>query len=127
MLVMRPFANDALTDRIIYGVIRVHQRLGPGFLEVVYRRALVLELRKQGLHCETEKEILVYYDGVQVGRHVLDLVVDGRVIVETKAVEALNKAHYAQARAYLKATGLSVAILANFGEARADFRRVVLP
>ena len=124
---MRSYVSDPLTDRIIYGVIRVHQRLGPGFVEVVYRRALVVELGKVGLACDTEKEILIYYDGVQVGRHVLDLLVGGKVIVETKAVDALNKLHYAQVRAYLKATGLSVALLVNFGDARADFRRIVLP
>jgi GxxExxY protein len=120
------FANDTLTDRIIHGVIRVHQKLGPGFLEIVYRRALVMELAKLGLTTEVGKEILVYYDDEPVGRHVLDLLVDGRVIVEVKAVDALCKAHYAQVRAYLKASGLAVALLVNFDDARADYRRVEL-
>lgn len=116
--------EDQLTRLIITCIIRVHQTLGPGFLEHVYQNSLVIELRKNGLRLETQKEILVFYDGERVGRHVLDLLVSGTVIVEVKAVDSLCKAHYAQVRAYMKATGSSVAILVNFGAARADFRRI---
>ncbi|HEX2165886.1 MAG TPA: GxxExxY protein [Longimicrobiales bacterium] len=94
-----------LTGRIIQCIIHVHQTLGPGFLESVYRRALVIELRKQKLTTEAEKEIgrsrkgnRVYYDGQEVGKHRLDLLVEGQVIVELKTAEALGKAHYAQVR-----------------------------
>jgi GxxExxY protein len=116
--------DDALTNRIIYCVIRVHQALGPGFLEKVYRRALAIELRKQGLDAEAEKEVVVYYDGQVIGRHYLDFLVQGQVIVEIKTVDAFSKAHYAQMRSYLRATGLCVALLVNFSDQRADFRRV---
>ena len=112
------------TPRVIYCIIRVHQILGPGFVESVYRRALLIELRKQRLRTETEKEIVVYYDEFEVGRHRLDLLVNGQVIVELKTVEFLSKAHYAQIRSYLKATGLRTGLLVNFASERADFRRI---
>ncbi len=89
---------DTLTERIIWGIIQVHQTLGAGFLESVYRRALVSELRKQGLTTEVEHEVGVYYDGHEVGRHRLDLLVEGQVILELKTVESLSNAHYAQVR-----------------------------
>lgn len=115
---------DGLTARVIRCIIRVHQRLGPGFVEKVYRRALLIELRRNDLTTETEKEVVIHYDGFEVGRHRLDLVVEGCLILELKAVDALNKVHYAQVRSYLKATGLDVALLVNFADDRADFRRI---
>jgi GxxExxY protein len=72
------YQHDMLTARIIWCIIQVHQTLGAGFLEGVYRRALVIELRKQGLVTEVEREIGVYYDGHEVGRHRLDLLVEAR-------------------------------------------------
>jgi GxxExxY protein len=116
--------DDRLTDRIIHCIIRVHQILGPGFVESVYRRALLIELRKTRLAVETEKEIVVLYGGYTVGRHRLDIVVEDKVILELKAVDSLNAAHYAQLRSYLKATGLKHGLLINFADDRADFRRV---
>jgi GxxExxY protein len=115
---------NRLTERIIQCIIRVHQILGPGFLEKIYQRALVIELGKQGLLTEVEKSVPVCYSGYEVGRHQLDLLVQGQVIVELKNVEALSKAHYAQVRSYLKATNLNVALLVNFSNQRADFRRI---
>jgi GxxExxY protein len=104
--------------------VTVHRKLGPGFLEVVYRRALLIELRKACLITETEKEFRVFYDGQEVGLHRLDLLVEGQVIIELKTVEHLGKEHYAQVRAYLKATGLRKALLVNFSKERSDFRRI---
>jgi len=121
------YLGDKLTEHIIQCVIQVHQTLGPGFLESVYRRAMLIELRKQGLATEVEKEVVVLYDGHEVGRHRLDLLVEGQVILELKTVEGLSKAHYAQVRSYLKATGLEIALLVNFAGERADFRRVEAP
>ena len=92
------FENDALTRAIIDAIIRVHRQLGPGFLESIYRNALAIELGKQGLQFEPEKEVIVRYDAEPVGRHRLDLVVEGAVVVELKTVEDLSKAHYAQIR-----------------------------
>jgi GxxExxY protein len=121
------FRDEKLTERVIQCVIHVHQRIGPGFLESVYRNALLIELRKRGLATEVEKEIVVYYDEHEVGRHRLDLLVAEQIILELKTVDALSKAHYAQVRSYLKATGLDVALLINFSDVRADFRRIDAP
>ena len=118
------YQEDKLTETIIQCIIKVHQTLGPGFLESVYRRALLVEIKKRNLSAETEKEIVVYYEGVEVGRHRLDILVEDKVIVELKTVDELGKAHYAQVRSYLKATALRVAILVNFSKEKADFRRI---
>ena len=118
------YALDTLTERVIWCIITVHQTLGPGFPESVYRNALVIELGKRGLTSNIEHYIGIVYKGHPVGRHILDLLVDGQLIVEVKAVESLGKAHYAQVRSYLKATGLERALLVNFAGPRADFRRV---
>jgi GxxExxY protein len=123
----REYRSDKITERVIYCIIKVHQELGPGFLESVYRRALHMELQKQGLAIEVEKDVVIYYDGQEVGHHHVDLVVEGRLIVELKTVEALSKAHYAQVRSYLRATGAQRAILVNFSGERADFRRIEQP
>lgn len=123
---MTSHQNDSLTDRIIYCIIRVHQKLGPGYVEAVYRRALIIELEKLSLAVEPEKEVSIFYEDQEVGKHRLDLVVEGKVILELKAVDALSKAHYSQVRSYLKATGLPLALLINFADDRADFRRVEL-
>jgi GxxExxY protein len=120
------YKNDKLTDQIIYCVIRVHQALGPGFQEKIYGRALLIELRKQNLATEIQKDVRIFYDGRDIGFHRLDLVVEGQVILELKTVEALSKAHYAQLRSYLKATGVPLGLLINFASDRADFRRVRL-
>ena len=118
------YQQDKLTETIIECIIQVHQTLGPGFLESIYRKSLLIELRKRDLTVETEKEVTIYYDGQEVGKHRLDLLVAESRIIELKTVEALSKAHDAQVRSYLKATSLSVAILVNFAVERADFRRI---
>lgn len=118
------YGEDKLTEAVIQCIIKVHQSLGPGFLESIYRKALLIELKKCGLHVEDEKEVTVHYEGMEVGRHRLDIVVENKVIVELKTVEHLSEAHYAQVRSYLKATGLRVAILVNFAAEKADFRRI---
>lgn len=118
------YRADELTGRVIECIIHVHRTLGPGFLENVYRRALLIELRKRNLATENEKEFVVHYDGHEVGRHRLDLLVEGQLIIELKTVETLGKAHYAQVRSYLRAARLNVALLVNFALDRADFRRI---
>lgn len=118
---------DDLTGKIIHCVIAVHQTLGPGFGESVYRRALLIELRERNLQFIREQEVIIYYKGTEVGRHRLDIVVEGRVVLELKCVEALGKTQYAQIRSYLKATGLKVGLLINFSGERADYRRVASP
>ncbi|NLI78836.1 MAG: GxxExxY protein [Candidatus Riflebacteria bacterium] len=113
-----------LTDRIIHACIAVHRELGPGFLETIYHQALRIELGKQGIPFETEREIKVFYQGVQVGLHRLDLVVGNEVVVELKTVEDLAGRFYAQVRSYLKAANLQVGLLVNFSGMKIDVRRV---
>ncbi len=122
----KKYEGEALTKMIIEAIIKVHQTLGPGFLESIYRNALILELASRGLSAECEHSINVYYDGKPVGRHVFDIVVNGAVILELKTVESLCPAHYAHLRSYLKAAKINTGLLVNFASDKADFRRVEL-
>jgi GxxExxY protein len=117
---------DDLVYKVIGCMIEVHKQLGPGFLEKVYRKAVEIELREQGLEFESEKEISLQYRGENVGTHRLDLLVEDELVVELKTVETLHKKHYAQVRSYLKATGKPVGLLVNFAEYQLDARRVEL-
>jgi GxxExxY protein len=123
-MVASEYSADTVTGRVIQCVIHVHQVLGPGFLESIYRRALLIELHRRQLKAECEKEVVIRYEGQEVGKHRLDILVEREVVVELKTVESLGKAHYAQVRSYLKATGLAVGLLINFAAHRADFRRI---
>src|SRR5882672_9487995 len=102
-----------LTEKIIGAALRVHRVLGPGFLESVYRRALALELHRDGLAAEEEKPLKVNYDGFVVGDFTPDLLVENAVVVELKAVQALAVAHEVQTVHYLTATGIDVGLLIN--------------
>lgn len=120
------YSHDALTEKIIGCAYTVANTLGSGFLEKVYENALLHELRKQGLEVIEQSQIAVYYDGVVVGDFAADLVVDGTIIVELKAVSGLNDLHMAQCLNYLKATGLKVCLLLNFGRAKVEVKRISL-
>ena len=117
---------DALTGVVIGCCIAVHKELGPGFLESVYHRALEIELAENEIPFETQKELKVSYRGHFVGDHRLDFLVDRQLVVELKTVENLNKEHYAQVRAYLKAAGQKIGLLVNFAIFPVDVRRVEL-
>jgi GxxExxY protein len=119
--------HEALTEKIIGCVVQVHRTLGPGVVETIYRNALLLELRAAGLHVDTEREVVVRYRDQEVGRHRLDLLVEDAVVVELKAVPQLAAVHYDQLRSYLRASGLNVGLLVNFGQGRSDFRRIDWP
>lgn len=121
------YREDELTEGILRCVIKVHQTLGAGFLESIYRNALLWELRKQGFAAETERELPIYYEGQEVGRHRVDILVEHKVIVELKAVEELGRPHYAQVRSYLRAADLRTGLLVNFSKDKADFRRIEFP
>ena len=89
---------------MIAAAIEVHKQLGPGSLESLYEQALAIELTKRGIRFEAQKEIVVRYDGKLIGKHVLDLVVEGKLILELKTVKGLEDIHFAQLRSYLRAT-----------------------
>jgi GxxExxY protein len=116
----------ALTERIIGCAFAVGNALGVGFVEKVYENALVHELRKAGLNVAQQRGISVYYDGVIVGEYTADLLVEGEVLVEIKAVKKLDDVHNAQCLNYLKATGLHLCLLLNFGNPRIEVKRIVL-
>ncbi len=100
-------------------------KLGCGFLEKVYENALFHELHKSGLHVEQQRGIQVKYDDIIVGEYVADLLVEGEILVELKAVKAFDDVHMAQALNYLKATGLKVCLLINFGSPKVQIKRIV--
>ena len=104
---------------------QVHAGLGPGFPEAVYQKAVCHELIKAKIPFQSQAEMDVAYDGIICGAFKADLVVDDRIILELKAVDCLSAQHDAQALTYLKASGLKLAILINFGEERLVFRRLV--
>ena len=114
-----------LTAKIIDCAYKVHKKLGFGFLESVYHNALMIELNKAGLEAEREKKIRVNYDGQVIGDFTADVLVEEKVIIELKSVQQIHPAHEAQLINYLKATGIEVGLLINFGD-RVDIKRKVL-
>jgi GxxExxY protein len=122
-------ANVILKDvsfRIMAAAFEVHNILGYGFLENVYEKALLKELHLRGIAAEAQKEITVTYKGEDLGSYFADIVVNGEIILELKAVENLNKYHEAQILNYLKATGFPLGILINFGKEKVEYKRFVL-
>lgn len=117
--------QDPLTERILGCAYTVSNALGCGFLEKVYENALCHELRKAGIQAAQQQGLEVHYDGVMVGEFTADIVVEGRVILELKAIPSLENWHGAQCLNYLKASGLSTCLLINFGKPRLEIRRFV--
>jgi GxxExxY protein len=109
------FAQSALTDKVLGIYYDVYNELGFGFLESVYAKAMAVALKGAGLHVDTETSIAVWFRDHQVGDFRADLVVEGSLLLELKAVRALEAAHEAQTLNYLRATRLEVALLLNFG------------
>jgi GxxExxY protein len=116
---------EGLTEQIIGAAIEVHRRLGPGFLESIYEKALLIELKKRGVRVGDQVEIAIVYDGVEVGRHRLDLFVDNTIVVELKAIKNLEDVHFAIVRSYLKAVGRKHGLLLNFAKVTLEVKRVI--
>ena len=116
---------DRLSEKVIGCAYTVSNTLGSGFLEKVYENALVHELRQAGLRVDAQHGIIVRYDGEVVGEYTADILVEDVILVELKALRSLDSAHLAQCLNYLKATGLRVCLLLNFGRPRVEVRRVV--
>jgi GxxExxY protein len=115
-----------LTHQIIGAAYEVHRTLGPGFLERVYSAALLKELADAGLSAVAEAPIPVIYKGTEIGLYYADILVEQTVVCEIKAVKSLNREHEAQLLHYLKATGLRVGLLVNFGAKSAEVKRMML-
>ena len=116
---------DTISNRIIGCAFTVANTLGIGFLERVYENALAFELRASGFAVEQQRGVTVRYKDILVGEYFTDLLVEGAVLVELKTVKALESAHRAQCINYLRATGMHLCLLINFGTSRLEVRRVV--
>lgn len=116
---------ESLTEQIIGAAIKVHRRLGPGFIESIYENALVIELRKRNLKIEQQKEVKVEYEGIEVGRHRLDIFVESTIIVELKAIKNLEDIHFAIVRSYIKAFRKEHGLLLNFARVTLEIKRVI--
>ena len=117
--------EDELSQRVIGCAFEVSNTLGAGFFEKVYEKALCVEFEKNGLGYVCQKPILVRYKGSLVGEYFADIIVEDRLLLELKAVSILCKDHEAQLMNYLKATGLSVGLLLNFGKPRLGIKRMI--
>ena len=115
--------TDQLITEVIECAKRIRRQLGPGFLEKVYKNAMVVELRKLKLNFETEKLIQVLYDGIVVGECRTDIIVEGRLILELKATQDLSIANEVQLVNYLTSTQIDDGLLINFGADKLQFKR----
>jgi GxxExxY protein len=118
-----PLQHEEITQAIIGTAFDVINELGPGFLESVYEKALLLALHQKGLTALSQHPIKVMFRGTCVGDFFADLFVEGKVIVELKAVKALAPEHQAQTINYLNATGIEVGLLINFGQPKLEYKR----
>jgi GxxExxY protein len=121
---MKTLRHGELSQKIIAAAHNVHKELGQGFLEKVYKKALAIELQEAGIKCDLEVPRSILYHGLAVGDYIADMVVEDKIIVEAKAVSELNSVHEVQLVNYLKATGLQVGLLINFGRSVQVKRRV---
>ncbi len=112
-----------ITEKIIGAAMRVHAALGNGFQEVIYQRALEIELQESGLKFARELSIPVYYKGRCIGERRVDFFVEDKIMVEIKAIIRLENVHLAQAKNYLEAYNMEVGLLINFGAISLEFKR----
>lgn len=118
---------DEITFKVIGCAMKVHNKLGNGFQEVIYQRCLAIELKAAGLQFEREKEQIIYYDGYEVGTRRADFIVESRITVELKALIDLEDVHLAQAKNYVVAYDFPVGLLINFGAKSLQYKKVFNP
>lgn len=121
------YKHAELTGKVIGCAMEVHQYFGNGFQEVIYQRALAIEMEQQGLSFSREHEMQIYYKGIDIGTRRADFFIEGKIMLEIKAVIQLEDAHLAQAINYLEAYGLEIGLLINFGSRSLQFKRVMKP
>ena len=115
---------EEITHKIIGAAMKVHSVLGNGFPELIYQRALAIEMEKHGLGFKREMEMPIYYDGIDIGTRRVDFFVEDQVMVELKALIKLEDVHLAQAMNYCQAYNLPIGLLINFGAKSLEFKRV---
>ena len=114
--------DEELSGEVLGCAFIVHSRLGPGLLESIYQKCLAHELRKAGLRVEVEKPISVIYDGIEMGQGFrIDILVDGRLLLELKVAEKISSSHVAQTLSYLKFSGVKYGLILNFMETKLKF------
>lgn len=126
-MIKEEYRLSALTGKIIGCAMEVHKQLGNGFQEVIYQRALAIEMSLQGLSYSREFEMSIFYKGEHIGTRRVDFFIEGQVMLEIKAVIQLEDVHLAQAINYLEAYGLDIGLLINFGSRSMQFKRVNKP
>ena len=116
--------HEEITHKIIGCAMKVHSTLGNGFQEVIYQRALAIEMEKQGLGFQREMEMSIYYEVIHIGTRRVDFFVEENIMVELKALIKLEEVHLAQAMNYCQAYNLPIGLLINFGAKSLEFKRV---
>ena len=127
MIINDKYPDSELTGKIIGCAMEVHSTLGNGFQEVIYQRALAIEMTSQGLNYSREHEMEIFYKGKHIGTRRVDFFVEGKIMVELKAVIQLEDVHLAQAINYLEAYKMKIGLLINFGCRSLQFKRVMKP
>jgi GxxExxY protein len=120
-----PLELEKLSEAFIGAAIAVHKELGPGFIESIYENSLKIECRDPGILAEFQKEVPVEYHGHPVGTHRIDIIIENQLVIELKAIKALEDVHFAQVRSYLRATKLKHGLLLNFASATLTVKRVL--
>lgn len=123
----KQYKYQDLTHGIIGAAMEVHRHLGNGFQEVVYQRALAIELGLRNIFFEREKEMALSYKGYDIGTRRVDFFIEEKIMLEIKAVVQLEDVHLAQAINYLEAYGMEIGLLINFGRPSLQFKRVMKP
>ncbi len=126
-MIKEEYKYSELTGKIIGCAMEVHRILGNGFQEVVYQRAMSIEMKMQSIEFDREKEMPLQYKGFNVGSRRVDFFVENKIMVEIKAIIQLEDVHLAQAINYLEAYGMDVGLLINFGNTSLQFKRVMKP
>ena len=126
-IIQDKYPESELTGKIIGCAMEVHKFLGNGFQEVIYQRALAIEMHTQGLNYSREHEMDIFYKGERIGGRRVDFFVEERIMVELKAVIQLEDVHLAQAINYLEAYNMQIGLLINFGSRSLQFKRVMKP
>jgi len=118
------YKESDLTRKIIGIAMKIHREIGPGFQERVYHKAMILDLEKENLTADSEKKFDILYQNKHVGTFILDLVVEGKIVIELKAISGeIPKLFYSQIISYLKASGLEIGLLINFCNDSLDIKR----
>ena len=125
IVVDKKYKYSELTGKIIGCAMEVHKILGNGFQEVIYQRALAIEMSQQGIDFSREHEMKIYYKDYEIGIRRVDFLVEDKIMVEIKALVSLEEVHLAQAKNYLEAYNLEVGLLINFGAKSLQFKRIM--